>query len=371
MIKTTPGNALTVNVPLGARAYDITIADGALARAGELARDAFGERARRAVVISNPRVYASYGARLERGLRRAGFEVLQTLIPDGERAKSLRTAERVYSFLIERRVERGDGVIALGGGVVGDLAGFVAATYLRGVNYVQVPTTLLAQIDSSVGGKTAVNHALGKNLIGAFHQPRAVVIDPAVLLTLARRELRAGLYEALKYGIIRDPALVDLLRNERRAIEVRDPAVMARLIARCCEIKAEVVAADEREGGLRRILNFGHTVGHALEAVTAYRRLKHGEAVGYGMKCASEIARRMGLLAKEDEEVIRTGVEEMGPLPLLSDLDSREVIAAMGRDKKVAAGKLSLVLPKRIGEVVVRDDVSPLIVRAAVGSLLK
>jgi 3-dehydroquinate synthase len=362
--------AQIVHVSLDERSYDITIADGAVSRTGEIARAALGDKTRRLAIISNPKVHARFGKIVERSLKGAGFATLTHLIGDGERAKSLRTAGCAWSFLIDNRFERSDAVIALGGGVVGDLAGFVAATFLRGVNYVQIPTTLLAQIDSSVGGKTAVNHALGKNLIGAFHQPRAVVIDPGVLRSLPARELRAGLYEAVKYGVIRDVELFSLIEENLDGIKALDPALLSRVIARSCEIKAEVVAADERESGLRRILNFGHTVGHALEAVTAYRRLKHGEAVGYGMKCASTIAERAGLIPPAEAEAIRCGVDKLGSPPRIDDLKTQDVITAMSHDKKVAQGKLPLILPTMIGSVIVRDDVAPTVIRGAVRDLL-
>ncbi|HKQ74677.1 MAG TPA: 3-dehydroquinate synthase [Blastocatellia bacterium] len=360
----------TVQVALDERSYDITIADGALSQVGRIARAAFGDKTLRLAIISNAKVHALYGKTVEKSLKEAGFGALTHLIGDGERAKSLRTAERAWGFLIANRFERSDGVIALGGGVVGDLAGFVAATFLRGVNYVQIPTTLLAQIDSSVGGKTAVNHKLGKNLIGAFHQPRAVVIDPSVLRGLPARELRAGLYEAVKYGVIRDSALFSLIEDNLEGISSLDPVTLSRVIARSCEIKAEVVAADERESGLRRILNFGHTVGHALEAVTAYRRLKHGEAVGYGMKCASTIAEKVGIIPPAEAEAIRSGVDKLGSLPRIDDLKTQDVIAAMSHDKKVVQGKLPLILPTRVGSVIVRDDIAAAVIRGAVRELL-
>ncbi|HKX31977.1 MAG TPA: 3-dehydroquinate synthase [Blastocatellia bacterium] len=359
-----------VRVALDQRSYEITISGGSLARAGELTRLALGSRSRRLAIISNPKVQALYGRTVTRSLKRAGFETLEILMGDGERAKSLRTAERVWGALIAHRFERGDAIVALGGGVVGDLAGFVAATFLRGMDYLQIPTTLLAQIDSSVGGKTAVNHALGKNLIGAFHQPRTVIIDPEALTTLPRRELRAGLYEAIKYGIIWDQALSTFINERLDRIDRLDPETMRHLIVRCCEIKAEVVGADERESGLRRILNFGHTVGHALEAVTQYRRLKHGEAVGYGMKCASSIAERAGLLPGAEAEAIKAGVDALGRLPQIADLDVREILSAMAHDKKVVQNRLPLILPLRVGAVVVRDDIAPQVVRAAVRELL-
>ena len=286
-------------------------------------------------------------------------------------AKSLRTAERALAFMIANRFERSDAVIALGGGVVGDLAGFVAATFLRGVPYLQIPTTLLAQIDSSVGGKTAVNHPLGKNLIGAFHQPRAVVIDPTVLSSLAPREFKAGMYEAVKYGVIRDAALADFISAQWPALSALEPPALAHLIARCCAIKAEVVTADEREGGVRRILNFGHTVGHALEAVTHYRRLKHGEAVGYGMQCAATIAVKAGTITAVQAAVIHEQVAALGKLPRLHDLSVSAIITAMRHDKKATQGKLPFILPTRVGEVIIRDDLAPALIRDAVRSLLQ
>jgi 3-dehydroquinate synthase len=364
----------TVHVALDERSYDITIAGGAIARAGDLIRRALGAKVRRLAILSNPTVHGHYGRALEKSLKASGFATLTHLIGDGERAKSLRTAERAWAFLIANRFERGDAIVALGGGVVGDLAGFVAATFLRGVAYVQIPTTLLAQIDSSVGGKTAVNHALGKNLIGAFHQPRAVVIDPQTLATLPRRELSAGMYEALKYGVIRDAGLANFIQDNLNAVRALDPDVITRIIARSCEIKSEVVTADERESGLRRILNFGHTVGHALEAVTSYRRLKHGEAVGYGMKCASAIAGKIGIIPRAGEGVIQQSVDALGRVfgkpPGIGDLKPSAILAAMAHDKKVAQGQLPLILPTTIGAVIVRDDVPRATIREAVRELL-
>lgn len=360
----------TVPVPLGERAYAITIAEGALGRTGEIARQAFGQRVRRVALVSDRTVHRLHGSAVERALRQAGLEPLPCLIAPGERAKTLRTAERIWSFLIAERFERGEGIVALGGGVVGDLAGFVAATYQRGIPVVQLPTTLLAQIDSSVGGKTAVNHPLGKNLIGAFHQPSAVIIDPVVLTTLPRREFQAGLYEAIKYGIIRDAALARSIETGIDRLLALDPSSLVPLIARCCQIKAEVVAMDEREGGLRRILNYGHTVGHALEAVTDYRRFRHGEAVGEGMKCAADLAAALGLLAADQKDRIGALIDAVGPRPRLDDLDVSAILEAMTRDKKVVAGRLSFILPTGIGEVIIRDDVPPRLVRQRVQALV-
>ena len=360
----------TVPVPLGERAYAITIAEGALGRTGEIARQAFGQRVRRVALVSDRTVHRLHGSAVERALRQAGLEPLPCLIAPGERAKTLRTAERIWSFLIAERFERGEGIVALGGGVVGDLAGFVAATYQRGIPVVQLPTTLLAQIDSSVGGKTAVNHPLGKNLIGAFHQPSAVIIDPVVLTTLPRREFQAGLYEAIKYGIIRDAALARSIETGIDRLLALDPSRLVPLIARCCQIKAEVVAMDEREGGLRRILNYGHTVGHALEAVTDYRRFRHGEAVGEGMKCAADLSAALGLLAADQKDRIGALIDAVGPRPRLDDLDVSAILEAMTRDKKVVAGRLSFILPTGIGEVIIRDDVPPRLVRQRVQALV-
>lgn len=359
-----------VQVPLGDRSYEIEIAPGALDRVGEVARQLLGEKAARVVIISNPLVDGLYGRRVAKSLRAAGFKPLSILIADGERAKSMRNAERVWDFMIGHRLERSEALIALGGGVVGDLAGFVAATYQRGIPFLQIPTTLLAQIDSSVGGKTAVNRPLGKNLIGAFHQPAGVVIDPLVLRTLPPREFAAGMYEALKYGIIRDRELADFIAERLEQLRQLDVAPLTRLIARCCEIKAEVVTADERESGLRRILNYGHTVGHALEAVTRYRRLRHGEAVGYGMICAANIAAAFGLLPTSESRQIREQTDAIGRRPAISDLDVSQILTAMAHDKKVSHGRLPFILPTSIGEVVVRDDVPPALIRSTIRDLI-
>ena len=361
----------TVPVRLGPRSYQILISSGLLDDLGPQARRRLGDRARRAVVVSNTTVESSLGDRPYESLTRAHFKVDRFLIGDGERFKTLRTAESLIGFLIERRIERPDVIVALGGGVVGDLAGFVAATYLRGIRLIQVPTTLLAQIDSSVGGKTAVNHPLGKNLIGAFHQPSLVVIDPDVLRTLPSRQIRAGLYEAIKYGVIRDRRLFIRVAGSIDELKKLDPGELEHVIARCCAIKARIVQSDEREDGLRRILNFGHTVGHALETVTHYRRFLHGEAVGYGMRAASRIAERMGLLASPDRKQIDAAISSVGSLPRANTLASDDIISAMHRDKKAEAGRASLVLPVEIGKVVIESDVPPQVVRAALKDALE
>lgn len=360
----------TVSVKLGARSHRILISSGFLDNLGELAREAIGSTARQAVIVSNATVDAIFGARAARSLARSSFKVHRFLIDDGERFKNLRTAGSLFTYLIETGIERSDVIFAVGGGVVGDLAGFVAATYLRGIRVVQVPTTLLAQIDSSVGGKTAVNHRFGKNLIGAFHQPSLVVIDPDTLRSLPNREFQAGLYEVIKYGVISDRALFDRVTTRVAAIKGLDSAELEFLIARCCSIKARVVESDEREGGLRRILNFGHTVGHALEAVTNYRRFLHGEAVGYGMLAASRIAEAMQLLPSSGRERIESGIRYAGKLPKPKSLALDDIISAMHHDKKVEAGRATFVLPVQIGKVVIRSDVPPQVIRQALKDTL-
>jgi 3-dehydroquinate synthase len=360
----------TINVRLKERSYDIEVGAGLLDRAGELARAALGERAHRAVVLSNPTVDSLYGRRLARSLQRADFRVRSFLTGDGERFKTLRAANSIYTFLINERIERQDAIIALGGGVAGDVAGFVAATYLRGIRFVQVPTTLLAQIDSSVGGKTGVNHPLGKNLIGAFHQPSLVVIDPETLRSLPDREMRAGLCEAIKYGVIGDRRLFDRIARDMDKMKRCDAAALTHLIARSCRIKAEVVRRDEREEGLRRVLNFGHTVGHALEAVTRYRRFLHGEAVGHGMRAASRIAERMGMLDSHERAAIDEAIRRAGNMPTAKNLALDDIILAIGRDKKAEAGRVAFVLPVEIGRVVIRSDVPLQVVRSALKDAL-
>jgi 3-dehydroquinate synthase len=249
--------------------------------------------------------------------------------------------------------------------VIGDLAGFAASTYLRGIALVHVPTTLLAQVDSAIGGKVGVNHPLGKNLIGSFHQPHAVVIDPSVLATLPRREFRAGLYEVVKYGMTSNASLFDRVRSDRGAIFAKDPDVLAAIIADSCRIKAAVVSADEREVGPRRILNFGHTAGHGLEAVTKYRRYRHGEAIAYGMLVAAALAVARGALGVHDQLALADLIASLGPLPPIADVSAADMLDAMKHDKKVIAGRLHFVLPTAIGATTVVDDVTEKEMKAA------
>ncbi len=280
------------------------------------------------------------------------------LLPDGERYKNVTTVMRIYDALIRAAADRATCLIALGGGVVGDITGFAAATFLRGVPVVQVPTTLLAQVDSAIGGKTGVNHPLGKNLIGSYHQPLAVLVDPLLLSTLPRREFRAGLYEAIKYGVIASRPLFDRISEELPKLFAREPGSLVPVIAESCRIKADVVSRDERESGPRRALNFGHTAGHALEAVTKYRRFRHGEAVAYGMLVAAELGVRRGTFSVAERDALAALIAQMGPLPPIGDLPVGELIQAMGRDKKVVAGTLHFVLPAGMGSTTVVTNVT-------------
>ena len=280
------------------------------------------------------------------------------LIPDGERFKNLQTVGRIYDALIRARADRSSAVIAVGGGIIGDTAGFAAATYLRGVPVVQVPTTLLAQVDSAIGGKVGVNHAQGKNLIGAFHQPALVAVDPSLLATLHRREFRAGMYEVIKYGVIASAPLFDRVATTLKALFARDEQSLLPVIRESCAIKLSVVQEDPHEHGRRRILNFGHTTGHALEAVTKYRRFRHGEAVAYGMLVAAEIAVTRGRMAGADRDRLARLIAQMGPLPAVADLSVDELLEAVGHDKKVIAGQLHFVLPTGIGSCEVVADVT-------------
>jgi 3-dehydroquinate synthase len=306
------------------------------------------------VLVTNPRVGSLYGKRISKSLEGAGFDILTVEVRDGEEYKTLEEASKVYDHLIEARMERTTPIVALGGGVIGDITGFVAATYLRGVPYVQVPTTLLAQVDSSVGGKTAVNHPRGKNLIGAFFQPKAVFIDPDVLKTLDIRELRAGLAEVVKYGIIRDQGFFRFLEDNSQALlDLEDSLVSA--IERSCEIKAQVVAEDETEKGLRSILNFGHTFGHAIEAVTGFGRYKHGEAISMGMIMAASFSLKLGLCDGAVVSRIANILETLGLPVEAPELAPEAIIEAMLVDKKVLSGRMRFVLVRDIGNVVVKE----------------
>ena len=319
----------------------------------------------RRFLVSSPHVWQLHGA----AVQRASTERTPILVPDGERSKTLATVARIYDALIRAGADRASVIIALGGGVIGDMVGFAAASYLRGICLVHVPTTLLAQVDSAIGGKVGVNHPLGKNLIGAFHPPRLVVADPAVLETLPRREFRAGLYEVVKYGVIASATLFDRVSTTLPALFARDEEAIAAVVAESCRIKAEVVSSDERESGLRRILNFGHTIGHALESATRYRRLRHGEAVAYGMLAAAALGAARGVTPPATREALRALIGHMGPLPPLADLSSKDVLSAIGHDKKVIAGTLHFIAATGLGSTATLTDVSRKELKAALHAI--
>jgi 3-dehydroquinate synthase len=341
-----------IDVTTTSATYPIVIAAGLASRlAAEL--DEAGVPPRR-VLVSSPTVWHHVGNTVTAAL--PGTPLI--LVPDGERAKHTKTVGRIYDGLVEVNADRGSVVVAVGGGVIGDMAGFAAATYLRGIPVVHVPTTLLAQVDSAVGGKVGVNHPLGKNMIGAFHQPRLVAVDPLVLQTLARREFRAGLYEVVKYGLAFDAALFAELQREVSAIFRRNPAVLTSIIATSCRIKARVVGEDEREKGPRRLLNFGHTAGHALEAITGYRRFRHGEAIAWGMLVAADLSVARGALAADARDALAALIRALGPLPPVADLAVEAVLEAARRDKKVVEGRLHFVIATGVGQSAVVSDVT-------------
>jgi 3-dehydroquinate synthase len=341
-----------VDVHTGSQPSTIWIGDGVVDRLSSLL-DAHGVGQRR-FVVSNPAIWKLHGAQIQRALG----PTEPILIPDGERYKNLQSVSRIYEPLIRAGADRGSAIVAVGGGVIGDTAGFAAATFLRGITLAHVPTTLLAQVDSSIGGKVGVNHQLGKNLIGAFHQPAVVAIDPGLLATLPRREFRSGLYEVVKYGVIASRTLFDALVRDTKRIFDRDAGVLVPAIVESCQIKADVVSKDEREGGLRRILNFGHTIGHALEAVTRYRRFRHGEAIAYGMLAAADLSVARGALAERERQALTQLITQLGPLPPVGDLGIPEVLEVVRRDKKVVNGRLHFVIAIEIGATMTVDDVS-------------
>jgi 3-dehydroquinate synthase len=347
----------TIRVDLGPRSYPIYIGAGLLEQLGALYRDhGLGSPA---VIITDENVAQFHLASAERSLSRAGITTDVIVIPPGERSKDLRTANRIFGQLVEKGLTRESTIVALGGGVVGDVAGFVAANFLRGVALVQVPTTLLAQVDSSVGGKVGVNHQQGKNLIGTFWQPRFVLVDSETLKTLPIRELRSGLAEVIKYALIRDESLLALLEDRLEellpAAQTNQPLIET-IVARCCAIKSLIVAQDETERDQRRLLNFGHTIGHALEAALEYR-LRHGEAVAWGMQAAAQLSEAKGLLSSSEHLRIARLITRLGcPRPGAVDLDL--VQRKIRLDKKVRDGKIHFVLLSAIGEAVIRNDVS-------------
>ena len=342
----------TLSVDLGDRAYPIHIGPGLLDHA-ELVLPHLKQK--RAVIVTNTTVGPLYLEQFTRTLSGAGVQVESVVLPDGEAYKNWETLNLIFDALLTQRAERKTTLIALGGGVVGDVAGFAAACYMRGIPFVQVPTTLLAQVDSSVGGKTGVNHPRGKNLIGAFHQPQAVVADTDTLRTLPPRELSAGLAEVLKHGLLADAGYFAQVTRDLPRLLACEERLLADAIARSCEIKAAIVARDERESGERALLNLGHTFGHAIEALTGYERWLHGEAVGCGMCLAADLSQRLGLIARGDVGAVEKAVAAAGLPTRIAGLSLTEALESMRGDKKADAGEIRFILLDRIGRAIQRS----------------
>lgn len=340
----------TITVKLDSHSYDIGIGEGLLSGIGAACKAAGLSGV--VAVVTNPTVGPLYAEVVVHSLQQSGFSPVVVEIPDGEEFKTSTTLNSVYDRLLEAGLDRHSFIVALGGGVVGDLAGFAAATFLRGIPFVQVPTTLLAQVDSSVGGKTGVDHPLGKNLIGAFYQPHLVLADVSTLKTLSERHYRAGLAEVIKYGVVLDVELFALLESKVDGLLKRDPQLMGRVIARCCEIKACVVEQDEREGGLRAVLNYGHTLGHAFETLAGYRDLVHGEAVAIGMVQAAHLSQREGYCTTNDVERITSLVQQVGLPTDVPIVVKEDLITALDKDKKNRSGTLQYICNRGIGSYV-------------------
>jgi 3-dehydroquinate synthase len=354
--------SLTVN--LAQNSYEITISPGSLSHLGNYMKKL--NLGKKVLVVSNPEIFSYYGQTCTQSLEAAGFEVFKHLIPAGETNKTLQSIEQVYDTALENHLERSSTLVALGGGVIGDMTGFAAATWLRGVNFVQVPTTLLAMVDASVGGKTGVNHPKGKNLIGAFYQPKLVLIDPNILKTLPEREFCAGMAEVIKYGIIWDADLFGKLEQAEGidSFETINPELLQTILVRSAQAKAEIVSQDEKETGLRAILNYGHTIGHAVESLTNYEQFVHGEAVAIGMVAAGKIAIAMGLWTEEEAKRQDDLIEKTGlPTQIPTELDIDTILETLKSDKKVKAGTVRFVLPTQIGSVIISDRVTAELIR--------
>ena len=362
-----PDHSTTVTVDLRSdvqtnRSYDIAIARHSLKDLGtKLVEIGLGKKSKKVLIVSNPVIYKHYGDTVKTSLSNVGFDVVHLILPAGERFKTANSLQKIYDAALEHRLERSSMIVALGGGVIGDMSGYAAATWLRGIDLVQVPTTLLAMVDSAIGGKTGINHPQGKNLIGAFYQPRLVWVDPEVLKTLPAREFRSAMAEVIKYGVIWDRELFDLLAQSDRLDQLRyvSAELLQTILYRCAKAKAEVVSKDEKEGNLRAILNYGHTVGHAIESVTNYRLYNHGEAVGLGMVIAGAIAVDLGLWSAEDQaQQIFLIAKARLPQTLPADIDQAAIIEGLSTDKKVEAGQVRFILPTAIGSVILSDRVT-------------
>ncbi|MBS0483632.1 MAG: 3-dehydroquinate synthase [Proteobacteria bacterium] len=345
------------------RSYPIHIGHGILQHADLIAAHL---PQKRVAIVSNTTVAPLYLEKLQTALNKLGIQSFPIILPDGEAHKNWQTLNLIFDALLQNHCERNTALLALGGGVVGDLTGFAAATYLRGVPFIQIPTTLLAQVDSSVGGKTGINHPLGKNMIGAFYQPRLVLTDSATLDTLPDRELRAGLAEVIKYGLIRDPAFFDWLEQNMHRLLARDPVTMNEAIQRSCENKAEIVAADEKEKGIRALLNLGHTFGHAIENGMGYGTWLHGEAVAAGTVMAAELSRRMKLISDGDVQRIRRIFTQAGLPVAAPKMPQEKYVQLMALDKKVESGKMRFIVLNRIGEAVMRADIAPAVLNETI-----
>ncbi|HEX5235330.1 MAG TPA: 3-dehydroquinate synthase [Silvibacterium sp.] len=346
----------TIRVKTSSAAYPVHIGTGLISTIGRQVQKFRGKNAPRIFVLTSPPIWSLWGAKFLSGFLKTQSPAI-LFLPPGEQHKRLASLERLAAELSTAGADRSSLLIAFGGGIIGDTAGFLAAIYMRGIPYLQVPTTLLAQVDSSVGGKTGVNLATGKNLIGSFHHPLAVFADVDVLTTLSPRELRAGLFESIKAGIIRDPALFRFIENNREKILGCDPAALQRVVASSVAMKAAVVAADERESGPRMVLNFGHTLGHAIESVTGYKKLLHGEAIAWGMLAALQISRSRDLLPEKQSLRIEQLIRSNGPLPRFR-ARIPDLLAAAGRDKKNRTGTRRFVLTRGIGDAVIVEDVT-------------
>ncbi|WP_319586069.1 3-dehydroquinate synthase [uncultured Desulfobulbus sp.] len=347
----------TITIDLDERSYNIHIGTGALDNAGSIIAEVCNGK--KAAVVTNTAIGKLYAERLTGGLENAGITSNVISVPAGERFKTLKTVARIYEKFLDEKIDRSCMAVGLGGGIVGDMTGFAAATWLRGIDFIQVPTSLLAQVDASVGGKTGVNLSRGKNLAGAFHQPKAVIIDVSVLNTLPPREFRSGLAEVVKHGIIRDRNYFEYIENNLNSVMSLDPVALEHIVSVSCMIKADVVRQDERESGLRRILNYGHTVAHAVERLTGYRRYKHGEAVAIGMvtaSCAADII--YGSSTGMTDRIVNL-LKAIGlPYRCPPDVSHDDILAAMGLDKKVSNGKLNAVISVEIGTAYVDDSIS-------------
>jgi len=347
-----------IPVQLPHNSYEVTIAPDALQTIGPFLQSL--RLGKKVLLVSNPDIFRHYGEAAIASLQAAGFDVAHCLLPAGEQHKTLATLQKIYDAALDHRIERSSTFIALGGGVIGDMTGFAAATWLRGVNVVQVPTSLLAMVDAAIGGKTGVNHPSGKNLIGAFHQPRLVLIDPTVLTTLPTREFRAAIAEVIKYGVIWDAELFALLEQAPclDRFNALESSLVHKILTRSCQAKAHVVSKDEKEAGLRAILNYGHTIGHAVESLTGYTVVNHGEAVAIGMVAAGQIAVALELWDQASCDRQTVLVQKAGlPTQVPSMVNVEDILIALQSDKKVAAGQVRFVLPTRIGAAIVTEKV--------------